>query len=60
MTSDTPEIEDTARTPMVEVLAPFHEAVRASGLSEEEAIEIFDQALREVRAQRKQLLKTVQ
>lgn len=50
----------TAATPedsMAEVLAPFHAAVQASGTTEEEAINVFEAALREVRTERRQ--KTV-
>ncbi len=43
---------------MADVLAPFHEAVRASGSTEEEAIDVFDEALREVRAERRQKAPT--
>ena len=43
---------------MADVLAPFHEAVRASGSTEEEAIDVFDEALREVRAERRQTRST--
>ena len=38
---------------MAEVLAPFHEAIQASGSTEAEAIGIFDEALREARAERR-------
>ncbi len=45
---------DLEKTPMsektmTEVLAPFHEAVKESGYTEEEAIGFFDEALKEVR-----------
>jgi len=36
-----------------EVLKPIHDAVEASGLSEERATGLFDQALADVRAQRR-------
>ncbi len=36
-----------------EVLKPIHDAVDASGLSEEETTGLFDQALADVRAQRR-------
>jgi metal-responsive CopG/Arc/MetJ family transcriptional regulator len=39
---------------MAETLAPFHEAVRESGCTEEEAIGFFDQALQEVRQERRE------
>ena len=39
---------------MTEALAPFHEAVQASGYTAEEAIEFFDQALKEVRQERRE------
>lgn len=38
---------------VAEALAPFHEAVRESGYTEEEVIGFFDEALREVRAERR-------
>lgn len=37
---------------MAEILAPFHNAVQASGSTAEEAFGIFEEALREVRAER--------
>lgn len=41
-----------------EILAPIHESVRQSGYTEEEVIGFFDEALREVRAERRQKAKT--
>lgn len=50
---------DLERTPaseksMAETLVPFHEAVRESGYTEEEAIGFFNQALQEVRQERRE------
>lgn len=39
---------------MAETLVPFHEAVRESGYTEEEAIGFFNQALQEVRQERRE------
>lgn len=49
---------ETAEESMAEALAPFHDAIRASGSTEEEAITIFDDALREVRAERRKSTDT--
>ena len=53
MTTRTVEVRDTTEKTMAKILAPFHEAIQMSGLTEEEAICVFDEALREVRAERK-------
>lgn len=49
------DLENTSASEksMAEALAPFHEAVRESDYTEEEAIGFFDQALQEVRQERR-------
>ncbi len=40
---------------LADVLAPFHAAVQAAGVTEGEAVDVFEETLRQTRAERRQI-----